>query len=419
MSRSRAPLGLAWALAARYLRGGGRHHSRLLSGTARAAVLSTALGVTAMVIAMALMSGYTHDLRHKLIGLQAEIMATPIGFDAPLADDDARLGELAALDAVARVQRVVYGEGALIGPGAPDGVGVVLRGVDADDPRLEGRVLTAPAQAADGAVPLPGVLLGAELARQLGVAPGDPLRLVVLGLSAAGGPPRMRYRSVRVVGDFRTGFHEFDSAWALLDRAVLTSLRGPDGPTLLELALHDPSATDATVDAAQAILGDRWLVDSWLRLNRELFTALELQRWLLFLVLGLIVVVSTFNVASTLVLLVRERRSDLGVLAALGLPPRRRFQIFLIYGVLLGLVGTALGVLVGVGTAWTITTFELVRFSPEVAAIYFIDAVPFRVRASDLAAIVAFSLLVSVLGCALPARRAARLRPVDALRDVG
>lgn len=158
------------------------------------------------------------------------------------------------------------------------------------------------------------------------------------------------------------------------------------------------------------------MVHHWLSLNRELFAALQLQEALLFLVLGLIVVVSTFNVASTLVILVREKIRDVGVLGAMGLGPKQIARTIIVYGMGLGLFGTLLGMFCGVGVAWVITTFELVRFDPEVAAIYFIDSVPFLIETHDLAAIMGFSLLVTAVACLLPAKRAARLQPSVALR---
>ncbi len=436
--RERSPLGrgpLSWVVAWRFLRG---RRSRLLDGTARAALAATALGVTAMIIAMALMTGYREDLRRKLVEGNAPVVAQPLSAGAePLGE--ARRAELAAIPGVAAVGRVAYGQGTLTaveGTGG-DGVEVTLRGVE---PRAAaagpaagsaapaaaaaglagGGSLTATAeQLAPGPDGVPGAVLGAELARRLGAAEGDLLRLVALGVG--GGRPRFHYRSLRVAGTFAVGFAEFDAGWAVVDRALVAGdgagdEEGGGANDLYEIALAEGADAEAVVAAAGELLGRDWFVADWRLANRELFTALEIQQRVLFLVLGLIVLVSTFNVGSTLVVLVRERMRDVGVLAALGLAPARLRAVFLAYGAVLGAAGVALGVALGTGAAWLMTTFEVIRFDPEVAAIYFIDAVAFRVRPADLAAVVGFALAVNLLACAVPAWRAARIDPSTALR---
>jgi len=292
----------------------------------------------------------------------------------------------------------------------PEGLGVVLRGVGADDPVV---VRQAGDLGAD-ARGIPGVLLGEELARRLEVATGDVLRLVILDFGEH--RPRFRYRSIRVTATFASGFAEFDSSWILVAREVLLAAAG-SGYEMVELKVADPRQTEDVARALEQVLGPQWVVERWQRLNRDLFAALELQKLGLFAVLALIVLVSTFNVASTLVILVRERRRDVGVLGALGLTPRDLGWSFATYGLLLGAVGTLLGILAGGGVAWIVTEFKLVSFGPEVAAIYFIDSVPFRVRPQDLAAIAAFSLSVTLLACSGPAWRAAGIRLAAALRD--
>lgn len=386
----------------------------MLTSTATAALFATTLGVVAMVLAMALMSGYTSDLKRRLIGLQGEIIASPL--DQSYFDEHRQALEQAAeLPDVQRMGLVSYGEGSLSSPHLQEGISVVLRGVDPQaDPVVSQALETASQGLEADDQGVSGVLMGPELVRRLAVEPGQPLRLVVLDISE--GRPRFRYRSVRFAGTFSTGFAEFDATWVLLDRQLLRQLRGSSGLDVAEFKLVHPDATESATAQIEDLLGGSWLVHHWLSLNRELFAALQLQEALLFLVLGLIVVVSTFNVASTLVILVREKMRDVGVLGAMGLAPRQVARTVIVYGLGLGAFGTLLGMAIGVGTAWIITEFELVRFDPEVAAIYFIDSVPFLIEAKDLLAILVFSLGVTAIACLLPARRAARLQPSAALR---
>jgi lipoprotein-releasing system permease protein len=401
---------IAW----RFFRGG---RSKLLDGTARAALLATTLGVMAMVIAMALMTGYRQDLQARMIRGHAAVVVYPLaghdGLDPELRE------ELEALSEVSAVRQVLYGQGSLATVEQP-AVEVTLRGVEAGAGALGGLdgLVLAPGvdpQAAAWFPDLPGIFLGGELADRLGVAPGDPLRLMALGFDR--GRPRFRYRSVRVAGLFTTGFSEFDRSWSVLERAELERLVGrPEGAGLYEVGVDDPRRAAAVAARARQILGDDYMVTDWQELNRELFTALRMQQIALFFVLGLIVLVSNFNVASSLVVLVRERLREIGVLASLGLAPARLRGLFLWYGGTLGLTGTAAGVFLGTLIAWLLTEFELIRFDPEVAAIYFISSVPFRVRPVDVAAVVLFTLAVTMAACWLPARRAARVRPAVALR---
>lgn len=396
------PLALAW----RYLRGRG---SRLLSGTARAALVSNAIGVMAMVIAMALMTGYREDLQRKLIGGNAAVIAYPLGPQTEMPPAERRrLEEIAGVTAV---RQVAYGQGTLASSAVPQGIDVTLRGVEPGGEQLGG----AQVELAPGSDGVPRALLGSELAAELRAAPDEALRLAALGLRD--GRPRFAYQSLRVAGTFTTGFSEFDRSWVVVERPLIDRLLGGQASAdLYEIRADDPEAAPRIGAEARQILGDSFLVTDWQELNRDLFVALRVQQRALFLVLGLIVVVSTFNVASTVVVLVRERMREIGALAAMGLPASALRAAFLCYGGLLGLAGTLLGAAAGIAAAWALDRFHLIRFGPEVAAIYFISSVPFRVEAGDLVAVCGFALLVNLVACAAPALRAARVDPAAALR---
>ncbi len=410
-SSSRFVLSLAW----RFFRGRGNH---LLDGTARAALVGTTLGVTAMVIAMALMSGYREDLRRKLVRGNAAVIAYPI-LGSGLAWEPEKQARLEALPGVTGVRPVVYGQGSLVSEQLRGGIEVTLRGIDRLD-GLEGlgEVELDPGLVANGDFFGGGVLglvLGTGLAERLDVGEGDSVRLMVLGFH--NGRPKFGYRQAQIFGTFATGFSEFDQSWLVTDRHQLEAMLGKQmGSGMLEIVIEDPDRADQVALQVRDVLGGDYLVTSWRDLNRELFTALEIQQIALFFVLGLIVVVSTFNVASSLVVLVRERMRDIGVLASLGLTPAKLRTVFLLYGAGLGIFGSFCGVVAGGAIAWVVTEFELIRFDPEMAAIYFISSVPFRVEVLDVTAVVLFTLLVTLLACWVPAQKAARVRPAMALR---
>ena len=402
---------LAW----RFFRGRG---NRLLDGTARAALIGTTLGVMAMVIAMALMSGYREELRRKLVRGNAAVIAYPL-FGSQMEWDPEKRAILESVPGVSAVRPVVYGQGSLMSDAVEDGVEVTLRGIDAAAGldglgalQLSSDLLPGDRLMAGDTL---GLVLGSDLAARLAVAPGEAVRLMVLGFRD--GRPRFRYRQAIVLGAFATGFSEFDQSWLVTDRRELEGMLGTQaGRGMLEVVVQDPDLADEVSERTRERLGGDYLVTSWRDLNRELFMALEVQQIALFFVLGLIVVVSTFNVASSLVVLVRERMRDVGVLAALGLSPGQLRAVFLLYGIGLGALGCLLGVLLGGTVAWILTEFELIRFDPEMAAIYFISSVPFKIEAADIAAVVVFTLGVTLLACWLPAKRAARVRPARALR---
>lgn len=407
---------LIWSIAWRFVRG---TRTRLLDNTARAALLATTIGVTAMVVAMALMTGYREDLQSRMIKGNAAVVIYPLPSQSlALAGED--LDRLKEIHGVTEVRRVLYGHGSLASESYPQGAEVTWRGVElasglpdlGEVKILEGRSVSSRLEH-EG---VPGVLVGHELAVRLGAKPGETLRMTVVGFRQ--GSPHFRYQSVQVAGEFTTGFSEFDQSWAVVDRVRLHSLVGDvaESTSTYELSATDPHLADGIAEKVRQVLGSGYLVTDWQELNRGLFAALKVQQVALFFVLGLIVVVSTFNVASSLMVLIRERMREIGVLAALGLSPNSLQSLFLLSGGFLGLLGTALGVACGCLIAWVFTEFELIRFDAEVAAVYFINSVPFRISLTDLLSIIAFTLTVTLLACWIASRRAGRIEPAVALR---
>jgi len=368
-----------------------------------------------MIVAMALMTGYREDLEQKLTQGSAAVLIYPLS-ESQLDGGEDALARLRALPMVRAVRRVTYGQGALASRAHPQALDSSLRGVDWADPLAGlGRLDLQSVPGIAGQNGVTEIVLGGELAEKLEPEPGEILRLMVLGVGA--GRPKFAYESVRVIGTFRSGFSEFDRKLAVIDRGRLEQLAGAGvGETVYEVVVADLGQTAEVAARADALLGPDHLVVDWRELNRELFTALRIQQIALFLVMGLIVLVSTFNVASNLVVLVRERMRDVGVLAALGLGPRSLRNLFLLYGGGLAGLGLGAGVALGWSLSWLLTRFELIRFDEELAEIYFISSISFRVRVEDVIAVVVFTALVTALACWFPARRAAGVPPAAALR---
>lgn len=406
-------------IALAYLRS---RRSRLVSSVSLLAVGGIALGVMALVIAMGLLSGYRSEIREKLIGANAAVVVYPLSpanGDA-IRDLRARLGRTRRVRATAPV---IYQTGLAASSAAPDGLDAVIKGIDPAaerdvSPQLE-TYLPDPAAALRSAPgEPPPVAVGFELARALDVRVGDAVTLSVPDASAAADrsfvPRTGRFRVARI---FRTNFAEYDAQWVFCDRTVLRALSGTaSDANVVEVRLdRADDLGDAEAEIRRAA-GGRFSVADTLSMNEGLFSALKIQQTTLFLVIGLIVAVSTFNVVATLVMTVREKRRDIGVLAALGADPRLFTRVFLYLGALLGGGGILAGAVFGTAACWALTAFRLLRFPPGVAEIYFVSFIPFRVVPGDLAAIVVFSGAAILSASWLSARRASRVDIAEALR---
>jgi lipoprotein-releasing system permease protein len=395
--------------------------SRLVSTVSLLAIGGIALGVAALVVAMGLLSGYRSEIREKLLGANAEVVVYPLT-PADSEDVAALRRRLAGVARVRATAPVVYQSGLAASAATPDGVDAVVKGIDAGDESRVSPQMSAylpDAVASLRALPgqPPGAAIGAELARKLDARVGDPISISVP--DASPGRPHFvpRTERFRVTRIFRTNFAEYDAEWIFCDREALRALTRMAGDAnVVEVKLDTTRDLEAALNAIRAVAGDKFSAADTLSMNGGLFSALKVQQTTLFLVIGLIVAVSTFNVVATLVMTVQEKKRDIGVLSSLGAEPQFFSRVFLWLGVLLGgtgvLAGTALGsLLCGIATA-----FRLLRFPPGVAEIYFVSYIPFLVRPLDLAAIVAFAAAAILLASWVPAYRAARVDIAEALR---
>jgi len=413
------PLSLELALG--YLRS---RPSRLVSSVSLLSIAGIGLGVAALVVAMGLLSGYRAEIQEKLIGANAEVVVFPLqlpsGGYPQTRDLEQRLRKLPRVAAVAPV---IYQSGVAASAATPDGADAVIKGVD---PAAERAVSKLDAYLPDaarvltrgGPGELPDAAIGAELARRLDVRERDAITLSVPDRSA-GAERRFAPRSgrFRVAKIFKTNFAEYDSEWVFLDRETLRRLCRLDANAdVVEVRLDTIRDTEAAARAIEKAAGRGFSVTDWRTMNSGLFSALKIQQTTLFLVIGLIVAVSTFNVVATLVMTVQEKKRDIGVLTAMGAEPRFFPRVFLLLGGLLGGTGVAAGIVFGVLLCRVATAFRLLSFPPGVAEIYFVSFIPFLVRAVDLAAIVGFSIVAILAASWVPARRAARVNIAEALR---
>ncbi|HEY7862446.1 MAG TPA: FtsX-like permease family protein [Thermoanaerobaculia bacterium] len=416
-------MSLALEIALRYLRA---RPSRLISSVSLLAIGGIAVGVAALVVAMGLLSGYRHEIREKLIGSNAEVVVFLFSrAETERASEDrvaAIAGKLARVPGVRAVAPVVYQTGIVSSAASPGGVDGTLKGVD---PILEKSVSQIESflpgaetlLARGGPGQPPGCAIGEAMARRLDVREGGEIVLAVADQAPGGSRFAPRVGSCRVTRVFRTNFYEYDSEWVFLDREALRRLSRLTLPAnVLEISLHTREDVGSVSGAVADAAGPGTSVTDWRAMNSGLFSALAIQQTTLFLVIGLIVAVSTFNVVSTLVMTVQEKKRDIGVLSAMGAEPGLISRVFLAFGGLLGGAGVILGMLLGIVVCWAATEFRLLSFPPGVAEIYFISFLPFLVRPLEVAAIVAFSAAAILAASWLAARRAARVDIAEALR---
>src|SRR5512136_2736368 len=398
-------------VARRYLTA--RRKQAFISVITLISVVGIAIGVAALVIAIALITGFQGDVQDKILGATSHIMVSDLG-GRGLADYEALAEKIRQLPGVESVSPVVYNTVLITGVG--ESSGALVKGIDFDREqgvspwlqKLEAGRIPGPGTARDG------LLLGRELALRIGAQVGDVVDIVTASstLSPLGLlPKRKRFE---VTGIFNTGLYEFDNATALVAIGVAQRLFGLEGrASYIQVKLRNIFDAPAIGERIKAVLPPVVYITTWMELNKSLFSALKLEKNIMFLTITLIVIVAALNIIATLILMVMEKTRDIGILMAIGATPQMINRIFFYQGALIGTIGTALGVGLGLGWCWLANTFKLIKIPVD---IYQISFVPFRLRPFDFFLIVGVSLSISFLSTLFPSHRAAKTDPVVALK---
>lgn len=405
-------MNLPLRIAIRYLR---RPTDALVSAVGAVSVFGLVIGVMALVISMALMTGYRRDLQVKLLGGNAEVFVYSIG--AQIAEPASLVKVVRSTPGVAEASPVVFQAGVVTTERNTTGSQVMIKGIEAARGRttpMLGKVV-GPSGRFETAEGERGIAVGKHLAVKLGVEKGSAINVTVPSDQSGSFMPRSA--AFVVTNVFDTGFYEYDARWLFVDLVEAEELSGaPGSANLIEVKLAPGAEISSVTREITRRTHNRYAVSDWRDMNRQLFSMLKIQQLVLFIVIGLIVFVSTFNIVSTLIMTVHEKRREIGILTSMGAEQRSVRRIFLWYGTLVGVVGTTTGIVLGTAISWIITRYELVSFPPEIAEVYFVSSIPFVTRTVDLAAIAAFSIVVSFIATLVPSARAARLNPVEALR---
>ncbi len=405
----------------RYTRAGrATRRNGFISFISGVSMLGISLGVAALIIVLSVMNGFQKEVRDRMLGVVSHIEVYGPG-GGVLADPARTIEEARRNPQVVAAAPFVAAQ-ALVARGE-DMRGTLVRGID---PQAEPAITELAAQIKDRALArlVPGefgLVMGGELARQLGVQEGDSVTLIAPGgqVTPAGVVPRLK--QMRVVGTFDAGHYEFDSGLVMMhidDAQRLFRLEGPTGVRLRLADLHQAREVAAQLSATMS--GDV-LVRDWTRQNRTWFAAVQLEKRMMFIILTLIVAVAAFNLVSTLVMTVTDKRADIAILRTLGASPSSIMGIFVVQGATVGVVGTLAGLLLGLGVAFNIDVIvpaleALLGASFLPRDIYLISAMPSDPQASDIVPIALISLVLAFLATLYPSWRASHVRPAEALR---
>ncbi|MDZ7641034.1 MAG: lipoprotein-releasing ABC transporter permease subunit [Desulfurivibrio sp.] len=407
-------MSFSWFISRRYLRA--KRHKGFISLISLISVAGVMVGVAALIVVLAVMTGFTAEFRDKILGINSHIVVQEAGSE--MRDYQQAATRIAEIPGVDGVTPYIYGQGMVTG--GVGGTGAIIRGIE---PQTVAKVLQLDdyletGELADLAVPpgsrrAPGVILGRDLAEQLGVTVGERVKL----LSASGPLTPMgvmpKIKTCLVVGIFSSGMYEYDSSLAYLDLTAARDFMD------LGTAVHGLEVRVANINQADRIarqieqeLGAGYQARDWKNMHRNIFSALALEKAALSVIMTLVVVVAAFNIISTLTMVVMEKTRDIAILKAMGATNGDIMRIFVYEGLVIGLVGTTLGVALGLGLGEILSRYHFIEL-PEV---YPISTLPVQILPQDVAMIAAAAVLITFAATIYPSWRATKVEPAAALR---
>ena len=391
-----------------------RRKQAFISVISLVSMLGVTVGVLALVVALALMTGLQQGVRDRVLGSSAHVY---VWKPAGIPDYQAEVQRLSAVPEVTGAAPALMGK-ALVSKGEQQQF-ITIKGID---PALEPKVTEIASSMTSGSFAgltsggddaLPGILLGHELASQLGAAVGDAVTVLTPTgtLSPMGVMPRQR--RFTVAGIFRLGLFEFDQAYGFVTLDAAGRLVGKTEPDHIELRVRDIYLAPEVADRISAMDGTTYLAQDWADLNRSLYSALWLEKVAISIAIGLIVMVAALNIVASLVLLVMEKSRDIAILKTMGASATSIRRIFMLQGLVIGLVGTACGAAAGVAAAMFLDRTHLIQIPADV---YQLSYLPFTVVPRDVALVVAAAVVICFVATIYPSRQAARLDPAEGLR---
>jgi lipoprotein-releasing system permease protein len=419
-------MGYEWFISLRYLKA--KRRQGFISLISLISVAGVTVGVMALIVVLAVMTGFTDSLREKILGINSHIVVQHIG--RGIADYRKASTIVMQADGVMAATPYIYSQTMLSVPDAS--TGAVVRGID---PETASNVLSLGSQLVEGSVAalsaetltqenpetgqklshsLQGIILGKELARSLRVGMGDNIRLFSPSgpLTPMGVIPKIK--TCRIVGIFDTGMYEYDSSLAYVSlQTAQEFLELGENVHGLEVKVNDIyRATDIAADLEKK-LGFGYVVKDWISMNKNLFSALKLEKTAMFIVLALIVLVAAFNIISTLIMVVMSKGKDIAILKSMGATSEGIMRIFIYEGLIIGLTGTFLGVIGGLTLCEVLSRYEFIRLPSDV---YPITTLPIKVLPLDVTLVAISAALITLLATIYPSWQASKVEPAVALR---
>ena len=376
-------------------------------------VLGVAVGVMALLIALALMTGLQAELRDRIIGSAAHVYVWKVG---GMAEPDAEIKKLLEVPRVQGAAPAVLGK-AIITSEKAEGF-IDVKGIDParekNVTQLQSSIRKGSADALNrGPDDLPGVLIGVDLAEMLHVDVGDRVQIISPQGTVTPFGPMLRRPSFEVVGIFSLGLFQFDSEYGFIQLDVAQRMFGAELPLFVELRVDDMFRARDVVQSIEERFGPEYAAQEWSDQNKSLFSALWLEKMAISITIGLIVMVAALNIVASLILLVMEKSRDIAILKTMGSSAGSIRRIFMLQGLIIGVAGTTAGAVAGYLLIWLLDRYKLISVPVDV---YQISYVPFTLQPFDFLVVVGSAVLICFVATIYPSRQAARLDPAQALR---